>query len=132
MNLFVRLGDEVITAPLEGTILGGITRDSVLALLRTWGVKTSERRLSMEEIISAQAQGALKEVFGCGTASLIAPVGELGYGDRKLLVGRGDVGELSRKLYDTIGGIQHGLQPDTFGWMVEVPKISTQQTRRTG
>jgi len=122
MNLFVRLGDALVTAPLEGTILGGVTRDSVLALARSWGLKAEERRVTIDEIISAHQDGSLQEVFGCGTAAVISPVGELGYGDRKLVIRRGEVGEVSRKLYDTITGIQHGTLPDTFGWMVEVPR----------
>lgn len=129
MNVFVRIGDEVVTPPLEGTILGGVTRDSVLTLLRSWGVKATERRLTMDEILAAETRGALNEIFGCGTASVIAPVGELGYGGRKVVVGKGDVGELSRKLFDTISGIQRGTLPDPFEWMVEVPKIGAEKEK---
>ena len=123
MNLFVRIGDELITAPLEGTILGGVTRDCVLTLARSWGLKASERRLTMDQLIAAQEDGSLQEVFGCGTASVIAPVGELGYGEGRITVHRGEVGEISRRLYETIIGIQHGTLPDTSGWMVEVPRL---------
>jgi branched-chain amino acid aminotransferase len=133
MNVFVRIGDEVITPPLEGTILGGVTRDSVLTLLRSWGVQASERRLTMGDLLAAQAQGALKEVFGCGTATVIAPIGELGYGDRTITIGQGRVGELSQRLFDTLDGIQHGRLPDSFGWMVEVPKLGAEEkVRKTG
>jgi branched-chain amino acid aminotransferase len=123
MNLFVRIGDELITAPLEGTILGGVTRDSVLTLARSWGFKASERRLTMDQLIAAQQDGSLQEVFGCGTASVIAPVGELGHAGGRLTIRRGEPGELSRRLYDAITAIQHGTAPDPLGWMVEVPKL---------
>lgn len=129
MNLFVRIGDEVITAPLEGTVLGGVTRDCVLTLARSWGLKASERRVSIDQLMDAERDGSLQEVFGCGTACVIAPVGELGYRDGKIVVNRGQVGELSRRLYDTINGIQHGTLPDTHNWMVEVPKLETTTTR---
>jgi len=130
MNLFVRLGDELITAPLEGTILGGVTRDSVLTLARSWGLKATERRLTLDQLVAAQQDGSLQEVFGCGTAVVIAPVGEMGYGGGRIVVGRGEPGELSRRLYDTITGVQHGTLPDTFGWMVEVPKLQTSPLRQ--
>jgi branched-chain amino acid aminotransferase len=134
MNLFVRIAGELITAPLEGTILGGVTRDSVLTLARSWGVKATERKLTMDQLVAAQKDGSLQEVFGCGTASVIAPVGELGWRDGRITVGNGAPGELSRRLYETIGGIQHGTVPDTFGWMVEVPKLenTAQRMRLTG
>ncbi len=129
MNLFVRMGDELITAPLEGTILGGVTRDSVLTLARSWGLKTTERRLTMDQVISAQKDGSLHEVFGCGTAAVIAPVGELGHQGGRVVINRGQVGEVSRRLYDALSGIQHGTLPDEHGWMVEVPKLETKALR---
>lgn len=129
MNLFVRIADELITAPLGGTILGGVTRDSVLALARSWGLKATERRLTMDALLAAQADGSLQEVFGCGTASVIAPVGELGHSGGRLVVHKGEVGELSRRLYDAITGIQHGTQPDPFHWMVDVPKLEAPALR---
>lgn len=121
MNVFLKIGDEVITPPLEGTILAGVTRDSVLALLRGWGMKVSERRVSLDEVQAAARSGTLREVFGCGTAAVISPVGELGWAGGSISVGNGQVGDLTRKLYETIQGIQHGQLPDQYGWLSEVP-----------
>jgi branched-chain amino acid aminotransferase len=128
MNLFVRIGDEVVTAPLEGTILGGVTRDCALTLMRSWGVKVTERRVSVEELEAAAANGALKEVFGSGTAAVISPVGELGRPNKSILINNGQVGELSKRLYDAITDIQYGKSEDRFEWMVEVKHESL--TRR--
>jgi len=124
MNLFVRIGDEVVTPPLDGTALGGITRDSVLTLLRDWGITARERTLSIDELDSAYATGKLREVFGCGTAAVISPVGELGIDDRKLVINEGRIGELSQRLYDAITGIQYGKIADPHGWIHEVKRSS--------
>ena len=121
MNLFVRIGDEVVTPPLEdGTLLAGITRDSILTLLREWGVRVSERRISVGELREAHARGTLREVFGTGTAAVISPVGELGLREGNLKIADGRVGELSRRLYDTITAIQRGAAPDPHGWMTVI------------
>ncbi|HLL54159.1 MAG TPA: aminotransferase class IV, partial [Myxococcaceae bacterium] len=113
---------EVITPALEGTILAGVTRDSVINVLRGWGMKVTERRISMDEIIKASKDGQLREVFGTGTAAVISPVGELGWAGGSVSVGGGGgVGELTRKLYDTVQGIQYGQLPDVNGWLTEVP-----------
>jgi branched-chain amino acid aminotransferase len=122
MNLFLRIGDEVVTPALEGTILAGVTRDSIITLLRGWGMKVSERRISMDEIIEASKAGQLREVFGTGTAAVISPVGELGWAHGSVKVGSGGgVGDLTRKLYETLQGIQYGHLPDVHGWLSEVP-----------
>lgn len=120
MNLFVRIGDEVITPPLDGTFLPGITRESALSLLRHWKVKVSERKLSITELREAHERGELREVFGTGTAAVVSPVGSLGFKDGTLTIGDGKVGEMSQRLYEAITGIQYGTQPDTFGWMTQV------------
>ena len=80
MNILFRIADEVITPPLAGTILAGVTRDSVLALAREWGLRASERQLSIDEVVAAARKGTLQEVWGTGTAAVISPVGELAYG----------------------------------------------------
>ena len=120
MNLFVRIGDEIVTAPLGGSILAGVTRDSVLTILRDWGMKVSERPISIDEVAQAASRGELKEVFGTGTAAVISPVKELCYKGETLKVGDGQTGEVSQKLYDTITGIQYGRIPDTRGWLREI------------
>ena len=120
MNIMVRIGDEVITPPLAGTILPGVTRDSVLALLRKWGVKASERQISIDDVVHAHKRGTLREVFGTGTAAVISPVGELAYKGERMVIGGGATGPLTQRLYDAIVGIQYGQAPDPDGWTVEV------------
>jgi branched-chain amino acid aminotransferase len=120
MNIMVRIGDEVITPPLGGTILPGVTRDSVLTLLRDWGFAVGERQLSIDEVIAAAAAGTLKEMWGTGTAAVISPVGELAFKHHRIAINGGRIGELTQKLYDTIVGIQYGTAPDPHRWTVEV------------
>ena len=115
MNLFLRIGDEVVTPPLNGAILAGITRDSVLTLLRDWGLKVSERPISIDEVIAAAKAGTL-EMWGTGTAAVISPVGELGYKGERFVINGGRTGDLTRRLYDTLIGIQYGTAPDPHGW----------------
>ncbi|HML36132.1 MAG TPA: branched-chain amino acid aminotransferase [Bacillota bacterium] len=119
-NAFFVIGDEVITAPLEGTILPGITRDSVIHLLKDWGVKVSERRITVDDVFKAYDDGTLTEVFASGTAAVISPVGELGWKNRKIVINDNRIGALSQKLYDELSGIQLGKVKDKFGWTVEV------------
>jgi len=116
MNLFFLIGDELVTPPLEGTILPGVTRDSVIHLAKDWGIKISERRLSIDEAFTASRKGSLKEVFGSGTAAVISPVGEIHHEGKKIIVNSNKIGPLAQKLYDEITGIQYGEKPDKFGW----------------
>ena len=117
MNVFFQIGGEVITPALQGSILGGITRKSVIELLRGWGVKITERPLAVEELIQAAQAGELKEAFGSGTAAVISPIGELKCGDAApLTINNGAIGPLSQRLYDELTGIQWGKRPDTYGW----------------
>jgi len=116
MNLFFLIGEELITPPLEGTILPGVTRDSVIHLARDWGIRTSERRLSIDEVFASSKKGTLKEVFGSGTAAVISPVGEIHHEREKIIINDNKIGPLSQRLYDEITGIQYGERPDKFGW----------------
>jgi len=120
MNVFFKVAGEVITPSLEGSILPGITRDSVIHLLKDWGVKITERRISIQELYDAHAAGKLEEVFGTGTAAVISPVGEMNWNGNKITINDGKIGELSLKLYNTITGIQNAIIEDKFGWTVEV------------
>ncbi len=120
MNIFFVIGDQIITAPLGGSILPGITRDSVIQLCRHWGLDVRERKLSIDEVVEAQKDGSLKEAFGSGTAAVISPVGSISYRGQTLTVGDGNTGELSQRLYDEITGIQLGTKPDPFDWVVKV------------
>ncbi len=117
MNMFFVLGDTVVTPALVGSILPGITRNSVLAILRADGYKVEERRVSADEIIKAYHSGELKEAFGTGTAAVISPVGLLGYKDEKMLINKGEMGKISKYLYDKLTGIQNSTISDPFGWV---------------
>jgi branched-chain amino acid aminotransferase len=120
MNIFFKVNGEVITPALNGSILAGITRDSIIQLLKHWNVPVSERKISMDEIVKAYKDGLLEEAFGTGTAAVISPIGEFFYQDEKLIVNNGEIGKLSKKLYDTLTGIQNGIEPDPFGWSVKL------------
>lgn len=120
MNVFFKINGEVITPSLEGSILPGVTRDSTIELLKTWGVPVTERRLSIKEVFDAYDRGVLEEVFGTGTAAVISPVGELNWDGRIITINDGKIGELSAHIYDTITGIQSGKIEDILGWTVEV------------
>jgi len=122
MNLMLRINDEVVTPPLSGSILPGVTRDCVLTLLRVWGVPVSERPITIDEVLAASLDGTLREVWGTGTAAVISPVGELAYRGVPLTVNRGRTGELTQRLYDALTAIQHGRAPDPYGWMAPVKR----------
>jgi branched-chain amino acid aminotransferase len=117
MNIFFVIDDEIITPMLSGSILPGITRDSVLALGKSWGLKVSERKISIDEVIDAHQSGHLQEIFGSGTAAVISPVGELKYGDMVISVGDGKVGPLAHKFFQAIQDIQYGIIDDPQGWL---------------
>lgn len=116
MNVMFKIGDEIVTPQLVGSILPGITRKSIIELLNKEGHKVSERRISVEELESALESGELKEAWGCGTAAVVSPIGELCYEDKKFIINDGKIGEVTQHLYDTLTGIQWGKIEDTFGW----------------
>jgi branched-chain amino acid aminotransferase len=120
MNIMIKIGDEIVTPPLSGTILAGVTRDSALTLMRDWGLRVSERPVTIDEVAAAARTGTLEEVWGTGTAAVISPVGELAYKGERLVINGGRIGTLTQKLYDAIVGIQYGTAPDTRGWTVPV------------
>ncbi len=117
MNVFFKIGDEVVTPELSGSILPGITRKSVLEVLRSWGMKVSERRLSVDELMKAAQDGTLEEAWGTGTAAVISPIGELKCDDIVTTINNNKIGPLSQKLYDTLTDLQWGRSKDTFGWI---------------
>jgi branched-chain amino acid aminotransferase len=119
-NIMLKIGDEVITPPLGGTILAGVTRDTSLALLREWGMRVSERPITIDEVVAAAKKGTLQEVWATGTAAVISPVGELAFRQHRIVINGGRIGELTQRLYDTIVGIQYGMAPDPHAWTVEV------------
>jgi len=120
-NAFFRISDEVITAPLDsGTILPGITRDSVITLLKKWGYKVTERKLSIDEIVAASENGTLQEIFASGTAAVISPIGWLCIDGTDVQVADGKVGPVAQKLYDTLYGMQTGKVEDDMGWVYKL------------
>ncbi len=120
MNVFFIIGNEVVTPALVGSILGGITRMSIIELLRSKGYTVSERKLAIDELVEAHKAGKLKEAFGTGTAAVISPIGELKYRDNIMKINDGKIGETSQMLYDTLTGIQWGRIPDAMGWIQTV------------
>lgn len=120
MNVFFVIGDEVVTPMLQGSILPGITRKSCIEILKDWGYKVSERRLSVFEVEEAADNGQLKEMFGTGTAAVVSPVGELKYKDKIIPINNNKIGDLTQKLYDELTGIQLGKREDRFGWTVKI------------
>ena len=119
-NAFFKIDGELYTAPLEGTILPGITRDSMITVMKDWGYKVNEVRFTIEDVFKAAEEGRLEEVFATGTAAVISPVGELYWNDRHIVINNDEIGELSQKLYDELYGIQTGEKADTRGWIVPV------------
>lgn len=120
MNVFFAIGDEIITPSLDGTILAGGVRNSVIELLRSWGMKVSERKLSMKEVMQALQSGQLKEAFGTGTAAVISPIGELFYQEKKWQLNDKKIGPLAQRLYNEITAIQAGEAPDKWGWLHQI------------
>jgi branched-chain amino acid aminotransferase len=102
---------------LNGSILPGVTRDSVIKLAEHWNMRITERLISIDELIEAHGSRKLKEIFGSGTAAVISPVGEINYGDRVYTVGDGGVGPLAQKFYAALTDIQYGRAGDPMGWI---------------
>lgn len=122
MNVFFHIGDEVVTPSLEGSILPGVTRASVIELLRHRGVNVVERGVKLSEVIHAHEKGELFEAFGTGTAAVISPIATLGLngGSKDLVISGGKVGPMAESLFAQITGMQRGEVADTFGWLVPV------------
>lgn len=118
MNVFFKIGDEIVTPALTGSILPGITRKSCVELLKSWGMNVVERRLSVDELMEAAKNGMLKEAWGTGTAAVISPIGQLKCGETVAVINQNEIGEVSQRLYDTMTGIQWGREADPFGWVV--------------
>ncbi|SDD80148.1 branched-chain amino acid aminotransferase [Desulfuromonas thiophila] len=117
MNICFVYDGKVVTSPLTGSILDGITRRSVLALVRDMGYAVEERALSIDEVLDGAENGRLQEAFGTGTAAVVSPVGELTYRDRTVRLGQGQAGKLTMELYDRLTGIQYGRLPDLHNWI---------------
>ena len=120
MNVMFKIAGTVVTPKLTGSVLPGITRRSCIQLLQDWGVPVEERLLPVDELMDALQAGTLEEAFGCGTAAVVSPIGELRYGDVQMQVGGGRIGALAQRLYDELTGIQYGRRPDPHGWVCPV------------
>lgn len=120
MNVMFKINGEIVTPMLSGSILPGITRKSCIEVLKDKGYKVSERLLSIDELADALENGNLEEAWGCGTAAVVSPIGELCYKDKKYSVNNGEIGETTQMLYDTLTGIQWGKLPDTYGWTKKI------------
>jgi len=120
MNIFFKIDGEIVTPMLNGSILGGITRDSVIEVLKGSGYKVSERKISIDEISDAYKEGKLEEVFGTGTAAVISPVGELCYNGEKMVINNNEIGAVSQMLYDTITGMQKGAIEDKYNFTYRI------------
>jgi len=119
MNVFFRIGDTVVTPPLQDSLLAGVTRDSALALLREWKVKVEERPVAIGELADAASRGQLREAFGTGTAATISSIGEMQWGERTLRLAE-PRGEVADRLYRTLTELFGSRRPDPRGWLVPV------------
>lgn len=115
-NIFFLINDELITPMLDGSILDGVTRGSVIDIAKKWGYKVTERKISIAEIFEANEKGILQDAFGTGTAAVISPVGKIAHNDKSIIINNNVTGEFSQRMYDEITGIQYGEKEDTFGW----------------
>lgn len=120
MNVMFKINGEIVTPMLSGSILPGITRKSCIEVLKGEGYKVSERLLSIDELEEALENGTLEEAWGCGTAAVVSPIGELSYKDKKFTINGGKIGEVTQHLYDTLTGIQWGKIEDKFGWTLKL------------
>lgn len=122
MNVMFKIAGEIVTPMLTGSILPGITRKSCIEVLKKEGYTVHERLLSIDELKAAMENGTLEEAWGCGTAAVVSPIGELFYQGVHYPVNNGQIGEVTQHLYDTLTGIQWGRVEDTFGWTVPLDK----------
>ena len=120
MNVMFKIAGEIVTPKLAGSILPGITRKSIIELLQKEGYKVSERLISVDELEDAMKNGTLEEAWGCGTAAVVSPIGELCYKDVKYTINDGKIGEVTQHLYDTLTGIQWGNKEDLFNWVYKI------------
>lgn len=120
MNVFFKINGEIVTPDLHGSILPGITRDSVIKILEYWGTPVIERRISMQEVSDAAKNGTLEEAFGTGTAAVISPIGQLTWKEEDIIINNSETGPVAKNLYDSLSNIQYGVTEDIFGWTVKI------------
>ncbi|MBQ9084697.1 MAG: aminotransferase class IV, partial [Clostridia bacterium] len=120
MNVMFKIDGEIITPLLTGSILPGITRMSCIEVLRSLGYKVTERLFSKDELLAALKEGRLEEAWGTGTAAVVSPIGRLMIEDEEYIIAGERIGEVTKKLYDILTGIQWGTRPDEFGWIEKI------------
>lgn len=119
-NIFFVIDGKLVTPPLGGSILAGITRDSVIALAKSWDIEVVEQRLTIDEILEKNQAGRLSEAFGTGTAAVVSPVGELRYQGKTHRIADGKTAELAARLFNELQGLQYGHREDPFNWLVRI------------
>ncbi len=120
MNVMFKIDGKVVTPKLTGSILPGITRRSCIKLLETMGIPVEERLISVEELFTALREGRLEEAWGCGTAAVVSPIGQLSYAGEDYIVNNFEIGKTTQALYDTLTGIQWGKGEDPYGWTEKI------------
>ncbi len=121
MNVFFKIDGKIVTPELGGSVLPGITRDSVITMLKDWDYEVEVRKISIKEIVKAYQEGRLEEAFGTGTAAIISPIGELNYDGLKMKINKFETGEVASKLYERLTGIQTGKLADPYDWTEKIP-----------
>ncbi len=120
MNVMFKINGEVVTPMLTGSILPGITRKSCIEVLKSKGYKVSERLISVDELVEAMENGTLEEAWGCGTAAVVSPIGQLYYNGKEYVINDNKIGAVTQELFDLLTGIQWGKVNDEYGWTVEL------------
>ena len=120
MNVFFKINGKIVTPSLSGSILPGVTRDSVIQLCKYLKLPVEEKRISVQELVKACREVRLEEAFGSGTAAVISPIGTLRYQDEVFTINNKEIGPVSQKLYDTLLAIQNDQGPDPFHWRCPV------------
>lgn len=120
MNVMFKINNEIYTAPIDGTVLPGVTRDSIIKMLKDWGYKVNEVHLAIDELLEFAHKGQLEEAFGTGTAAVISPIGELNYQGDIVTINDFKTGDITQKIYDTLTGIQWGKVEDPYHWVVKI------------
>lgn len=122
MNIFFVYDKTLVTPPLNGSILPGITRKSVLEIAQDLGYKAEERPLHIDEVFADIKAGKITEVFGCGTAAVISPVGLLHYKGEDHVINNNETGTVTENLYNQLVGMQYGIKEDKYNWLYEIGK----------
>lgn len=123
MNILFKIDGKIVTPALDGTILNGITRRTVLAVAKEWGMEVEERPITIDELVEDYENGKLEEVFGSGTAAVISPVGVLGYKDKVMTINDGKIGPFAQKMFNYITGLQSGEEKDIHGFIDKVTTV---------